>query len=111
MAPRRKLILSTAQRRELEQFRDTAAKPYVRERAAALLKIADGQTPAHVAAVGLLRPRDPDTVYAWLDRYQEAGAASLSIRPGRGRKPAFSPSAADAGRGPGRAAGCGGAQP
>jgi hypothetical protein len=111
MAPRRSLSLSAGERHELEQLRDTAAKPYLRERAAALLKIADGQTPAHVAAVGLLRPRDPDTVYAWLDRYQEAGAASLSIKPGRGRKPAFSPTAADASRGPSRTAGCSGPQP
>lgn len=93
MAPRRRLNLTTEQQSELEQLRNTAAKPYLRERAAALLKIASGQTPAHVAAAGLLQTRDPDTVYAWLNRYQATGLAGLTIREGRGRKPAFSPSA------------------
>jgi hypothetical protein len=40
-------------------------KPYRRERATALLKIAAGQPAAVVARSGLLRPRDPDTVYSW----------------------------------------------
>jgi transposase len=48
-----------------------------------------------VARTGLLRPRQPDTVYAWLDRYRAEGIAGLTIRPGRGRKPAFSPSLRD----------------
>jgi hypothetical protein len=34
----------------------------LRERSAALLKIADGMPAALVARQGLLRPRDPDTV-------------------------------------------------
>lgn len=52
-------------------------KPFVRERCAALLKIADGQAPYAVAHSGLLRPRDPDSVYAWLGHYQEAGLPGL----------------------------------
>lgn len=56
-----------------------------------LLFIADGLTPAHVAKHRLLRPRDPDTVYTWLKRYQQEGLAGLFIRQGRGRKPAFFP--------------------
>ena len=88
-----RLALTTAQRRELVALRDTAPEPYLRERAAALLKVADGVPPARVARTGLLRPRRPDTVYAWLARYRAEGAAGLRIRPGRGRKPAFSPSA------------------
>ena len=38
-----------------------------------------------------MKPRDPDTVYAWLRRYREHGISGLSNKPGRGRKPAFSP--------------------
>ena len=38
-----------------------------------------------------MKPRDPDTVYAWLRRYREHGIRGLFNRPGRGRKPAFSP--------------------
>jgi hypothetical protein len=30
-----------------------------------------------VAQAGLLRPRDPDTVYAWLDHYQHEGLPGL----------------------------------
>ena len=80
------------EREALVRLRDTAPKPYLRERAAALLKIADGMLPERVAAEGLLRPRDLDTIYRWLHRFREERLNSLVIRPGRGRKPAFSPS-------------------
>ncbi len=89
----RHLTLTGAQRAELICLRDTAPKPYLRERAAALLKIAAGARPAHVARSGLLRPRKERTVYTSLRRYEEAGVAGLLLRPGRGRKPAFSPCA------------------
>jgi hypothetical protein len=88
----RTITLGSEERRALEHLRDTAPKPYLRERAAAILKVAAGIPAAWVARDGLLRPRDPDTVYAWLDRFTAAGPAGLGIRPGRGRKPAFSPS-------------------
>ena len=88
-----RLTLDPAQRRELVALRDAAPTPYLRERAAALLKVADGMPAAAVARAGLLRPRQPDTVYRWLRRYRAAGAAGLRDRPGRGRTPAFSPSA------------------
>jgi hypothetical protein len=42
--------------------------------------------------------------YAWLDRYQATGCRGLKVHPGRGRKPAFSPSARDGGSGPRRVA-------
>jgi transposase len=87
-----RLLLTPDQRRELVDVRDTAAKPYLRERAAALLKIADGMPAAAVARTGLLRPRQPDTVYRWVHRYRTEGVAGLRDRPGRGRRPAFSPS-------------------
>lgn len=101
MPHRRTLELTADERAALTDLRDHAPQPYLRERASALLKIAAGFPPAVVARSGLLRPRDPDTVYAWLDRWQAHGFDGLPIRDGRGRKPAFSPSAAD---GRGRAA-------
>ena len=88
-----RLDLSAAERAELVHLRDSAPVPYLRERAAALLKIADGAIAAQVAREGLLRTRQPDTVYAWLRRYRAEGLSGLTIRPGRGRKPAFSPCA------------------
>lgn len=87
----RQITLTPAEQRELEQLRDHANQPYLRERAAAILKVAAGMVAAVVARQRLLRPRQPRTVYQWLDRYREAGVAGLRVRPGRGRKPAFSP--------------------
>jgi transposase len=78
---RRALTLSEEQRQELLRLRDHDARPYVRERGAALLKIAEGQSPHRVAKSGLLKQRDPETVYAWLDRYEAQGAAGLIAHP------------------------------
>jgi hypothetical protein len=86
-------MLTRAERQALEELRDHSPKPYLRERAAALIKVDDGIPAARVAREGLLRPRKPDTVYAWIDRFIDDGIDGLSIRSGRGRKPAFSPSA------------------
>jgi transposase len=86
----RQIVLSPVQRQELIRLRDTADKPYLRERAAAILKVADGTPAAVVARQGLLRQRKPDTIYDWLNRFHDEGVSGLSIRPGRGRKPAFS---------------------
>jgi len=85
------LILSATERRELERVRDHDREPYLREKAAALLKIADGQSGRDVALHGLLKHRRPDTVYDWVRRYRAVGVAGLRVQPGRGRKPAFSP--------------------
>jgi transposase len=92
MPPPIKLHLEPVQQQELEALRDHAAEPYLRERAAALLKIAAGQSASAVARAGLLKPRYYETVSGWVKRYQAEGLAGLRIRPGRGRKPAFSPS-------------------
>lgn len=99
--PHRQICLTAVERQTLLDLRDHAPPPYRRERAAALLKVADGVSAAAVAHHGLLRPREPDTVYAWLDRYQTMGLAGLSVRAGRGRKPAFFPCAPDGRGGPG----------
>ncbi len=77
MPHRRTLSLNETQRQELLHHRDHDPRPYVRERCAALLKIADGQSPHAVARHGLLKPRDPDTVYAWLNWYERAGLRSV----------------------------------
>jgi len=93
------LCLSADERKALERLRDTAAKAYLRERAAALLKLADGLSALQVAEQGLLKRRQCDTVCDWVHRYQAEGVAGLTIRSGRGRKPAFSPSASGHGSG------------
>ena len=97
MATRRTLRLKTREQRELEHYRDHDARPYVRERCGAVLKIAAGATPHAVARQGLLKLRDPDTLYGWLKVYEDEGAAGLlahqhggerrrSLRGGRGRE-------------------------
>jgi transposase len=73
MPLRRSLDLTEPQREDLLHYRDHDPRPYVRERCAAILKVADGHSAHAVARHGLLKPRDPDTVYTWLNHYQETG--------------------------------------
>src|SRR5215813_1668876 len=73
------LHLTNKQRAELIDLRDHADKPYLRERAAALLKIADGGSARQVAAQGLLRKRWHYTLGVWLTRYEQDGE-ELSCR-------------------------------
>lgn len=84
--------LTKEQREELIEMRDEYPLPYVRERAAALLKVANGQCGQDVAAKGLLKVRHRTTVSEWVHRYEREGITGLLVKPGRGRKPAFSPS-------------------
>ena len=83
--------LTAEQRKELERARDHDPRPYLREHAAAILKVADGLSGRQTARQGLLKARWPDTVYRWVERYQADGLTGLEVKPGRGRKPAFSP--------------------
>jgi hypothetical protein len=78
---RRTITLTDELRQQLEQWRDHHPRPYVRERCAAILKVANGWTAHAVARRGLLRPRDPDTVYAWLDRFATEGLAGILGHP------------------------------
>ncbi len=76
-----KLELSPKERARLRRFRDRHPVPYLRERATAILKIADGNSPHWVAKHGLLKPRRPDTVYEWIRRYMRLGVSGLFQRP------------------------------
>jgi len=99
MPKRLEITLSDQQRAELLEARDHHAKAYVREKAAAILKIADERLPAlEVAQYRLLKRRDDNTVRSWLRRYLHRGLADLLVQPGRGKKSAFSPSARHAER-------------
>lgn len=91
MAKHHRLELSASEIQSLVELRDKGEPAYLRERATAILKIHAGFSPHEVARSRLLNPRDPDTVYAWLRRSREHGIRGLFNRPGRGRKPAFSP--------------------
>jgi hypothetical protein len=89
MPKRRYLTLSDERRTELEQILHRDSRPYMRERASALLQIADGRSAHWVALNGLLRRRKPDTVYGWLNAYEKGGTPGLVQRPRRKRR--FSP--------------------
>ncbi len=73
MSRRPALRLTAEQEAYLLDVRDHDARPYLRERAAALLKVASGMSAHAVALHGLLKPRDPDTVYAWIDGFLREG--------------------------------------
>ena len=77
MGTRRTLRLKMREQRELEYYRDHDARPYGRGRCGAMLKMAEGQPPHAVARQGLLKPRDPDTLYGWLQIYESEGVAGL----------------------------------
>lgn len=87
----RTLNLDEERHAALARVRDRDPRPYLRERAAALLKIARGQSIRAVALRGLGKRRKPDTVRGWLDAYRDGGLPALVQRP-RGHR-GFSPSA------------------
>lgn len=80
ISQRRSLKLSATQRKELVEHRDHDRRPDIRERCAALLKIAEGEAPYAVARRGLLKRRLPDTVYGWLNLYEQEGLEGLLTR-------------------------------
>jgi hypothetical protein len=85
MPKRRYLVLSESDQAELEHIVRRDDRPYMRERASALLQIADGQSAQWVSQHGLLRRRKPDTVIGWLNAYEQGGVAALVHKPRRKR--------------------------
>ena len=84
--------LDRQDREELLETRDHHPKPYMREKAAAILKVGvDNWSARSVARFGLLRKRRPNTVRDWIHTYKDEGLDGLEVSEGRGRKPAFSP--------------------
>ena len=73
----RTLTLSSIEEQELINHRDHDSRPYVRERCSAILKIAEGHSAYWVSQNGLLKRRDPDTVYDWLNAYESEKLAGL----------------------------------
>jgi len=84
--------LNESQAAELEKVRHQHPKAYMRERAAAVLKLAEGETVTVVAEKGLLTRHEPETVHHWIKNYLAHGLQGWDIQSGRGRKAAFSPS-------------------
>ena len=93
MAQPRCMVLTAAQAEELQWVRDHHQKASMRERAAAILKVASGLSMLQVALHGLLKPRRYETISEWISRSEHGGVPGLQVQAGRGRKPAFSPCA------------------
>jgi hypothetical protein len=89
MPRRRYLTLSESQQVELEKVMGRDPRPYMRERASALLQIANGRSAHWVSQHGLLRRRKAETVIGWLNAYEQGGVPALVHRPRRKR--GFSP--------------------
>ncbi len=68
MASQRQVSLQDAQAQELRRVRKYHPKAYVRERAAAILKVAAGASMRQVVANGLLQTRTEEAVSQWIDR-------------------------------------------
>ena len=85
-ANRLHLKLTKKEREQLKSIRDKDEKAYRRERAAALLKIGEGQSPHEVAKKGLLKERDPDTTYSWVKNFVKTGIKGLTHKPRRKQK-------------------------
>jgi hypothetical protein len=90
---RRPVILSEEQDQELRYCRDHHHLAYMRLKAAAILKVATGQTIKQVALSGLNKPVTQECVSAWISRSEQEGLQGLRVQPGRGRKASFSPCA------------------
>src|SRR5438876_7444882 len=90
---RRYVILREEQEQELRHCRDHHPLPYMRLKAAAILKVATGQTIKQVARTGLNKPITQECVSAWIRRSEQEGLPGLRVQPGRGRKASFSPCA------------------
>lgn len=87
MTQKHPLLRTEEQKVALQKIRDRDTRPWARERGAGMLKIADGKSPPWVARKGLLKTRDPDTIYFWLKLSQEGGAKALLTRqPGGARR-------------------------
>lgn len=90
MPKRYAVELSAEKREKLERWVKNPPKPYLRDRARAILRIADGE-PIYQVARALRTRVSRDTVGKWVRRYQVEGIEGLKIKSGRGRKAAFYP--------------------
>lgn len=77
----RTLVLTPPARGDLERIQARDPRPYLRERATAMLLLGNGWSVRQVARHGLYRVRRPETVSDWLDRYLVAGVAGLRQHP------------------------------
>jgi hypothetical protein len=89
-----RVVLTTEERIQLEQrLRSTTTPLGLARRCRAILEVADGSPLAHVARLVDLTEKH---VRKWVQRFLTERLDGLRDRPGRGRKPVFSPRGRDA---------------
>ena len=90
MPKRYKIVLSEEEQQKLESWVKNPPSPYLRERARAILKVAQGETIQ--ATTEKLRVRvQRNAVSEWVKRFLSGRVQGLKIKAGRGRKSVFSP--------------------
>lgn len=82
--------LSDDERSQLERWVKNPPRPYLRQRAWAILLLA-ARKPAYKVAEDRRVRVHRGTVAEWIRRFQAERVDGLRIRPGRGRKPVFAP--------------------
>ncbi len=88
MPPPLHIELTDEQAQELKQVRDSHPKAYLRERASAILKVAQGWSARQVGAQGLRKRHEPETLSLWVRQYVAEGVAGETRTRTKGR---FSP--------------------
>lgn len=99
MPKRYQIVLTEEEKRKLESWVKNPPRPYLRERARAILQVAQGETVQATAEKSRVRI-DRNAVAEWVKRFLAERLAGLKIKAGRGRKPVFSPSGGKRGQEP-----------
>lgn len=82
-----RIQLTAEERSSLERIRNRHPVSYLRERASAILKVADGWSIRRVALMGLPKKRRPETVGVWVHHYSVARSVLIQMP----RRRRFSP--------------------
>jgi len=90
MPKRYHIELSEPEKQKLESWLKNPPSPYLRERARAILKVAQGETLQETAQKLRIRVHR-NAVSEWVKRFLSDRLEGLKIKAGRGRKAVFSP--------------------
>jgi transposase len=90
MPKRYEIVLSEEEKQKLESWVKNPPKPYLRERARAILKVSQGETIQSTTEELRVRVHR-NAVSAWVKRFLSERVPGLKIKIGRGRKSVFSP--------------------
>ena len=90
MPKRYEIVLTEEEKKKLEGWVRNPPRPYLRERARAILKVSQGE-PIQATAEKLRVRIHRNAVSEWVKRFLSDRLEGLEIKAGRGRKAVFSP--------------------